>query len=76
MRRFVDDHGIEWTVALGRASYGEMTLLFSARGNDAVYVVALEAATSAEGQDLLASLEVVDLRRRLAGAELWDPGWA
>lgn len=71
MRQFVDGAGMEWTAVLGRASYGEMMLLFSRRGTSAVYESPLEAATAAEGDDLLRTLADEVLRERLAQSIHW-----
>lgn len=71
MRRFTDQGGIEWTVALSAGSYGSITLMFSARGDTSVYWAALEATTAAEGQSMLASFSDAELRTRLADAASW-----
>ncbi|MEX1082285.1 MAG: hypothetical protein WD382_08655 [Halofilum sp. (in: g-proteobacteria)] len=72
MRRFVDGSGTEWTVALSNASYGSISLVFSATGAPgSLYWLALEAATAAEGQALLDGESDDDLRARLARAETW-----
>jgi len=71
MRRFRDDAGTEWTVALSAGSYGSMTLMFAATGSTELYWLALEAASSAEGQDLLDGLSEDELRARLGRAEHW-----
>ncbi|PSQ91864.1 MAG: hypothetical protein BRD57_03710 [Proteobacteria bacterium SW_6_67_9] len=71
MRRFTDRDGVEWTVALSAGSYGSITLMFSAQGDTRVYWIALEAATAAEGQTMLAELSDDELRSRLAVAEPW-----
>lgn len=72
MRRFTDDGGEEWTAVLGRASYGEMTLLFTRAGSRAVLSAPLEADTAAGGRDFLAELNDEDLRARLETAHPWD----
>ncbi len=71
MRRFADEAGLEWTVALSAGSYGSITLMFSAAGDTTVYWLSLEATTAAEGQDMLAGFSDDELRRRLAAAEAW-----
>lgn len=71
MRRFQDAGGVEWTVVLGRASYGEITLLFSRAGSIEVFTTLLEAETAAGGHDLLAGLADEDLRARLLEARPW-----
>jgi len=71
MRRFRDDSGTEWTVALSPGSYGSITLMFAATGSTDLYWLAFEAATSAEAQDLLDGLSEQELRGRLAQAEHW-----
>lgn len=71
MRRFHDAGGVEWTVVLGRASYGEITLLFSRSGSIEVFSVPLEADTAAAGRDFLSALDDDDLRARLADARPW-----
>ena len=71
MRRFPDHAGREWTVGLSAGSYGAITLMFSATGDTAVYWLALEAATAAEGEEMLAGFSEDDLRERLAAAEAW-----
>lgn len=71
MRRFADTGGREWTVALSAGSYGSVTLMFSARGDTAIYWIALEATTSAEGQEMLAGFSEDELRARLEAAERW-----
>jgi len=76
MRRFTDEGGVEWTAVLGRASYGEMTLLFTRAGSHDVFSAPLETDTAASGRDYLAGLADADLRARLAGAEPWAEGHA
>lgn len=71
MRRFHDADGIEWTAVLGRASYGEITLLFSRSGSIEVFSTPLEADTTAAGQDFLIALDDDDLRARLLDARPW-----
>ncbi len=71
MRRFQDTGGVEWTVVLGRASYGEITLLFSRAGSIEVFTTPLEAETAAAGHDVLAALADDDLRERLTDARPW-----
>ncbi len=71
MRRFADQGGVEWTVALSAGSYGNITLMFCARGDTSVYWIALEATTAAEGESMLAALSDDELRARLADAEAW-----
>lgn len=71
MRRFVDAGGVEWTVVLGRASYGEITLLFSRAGSIEVFTTPLEADTAASGRELLDALADEDLRARLLDARPW-----
>ncbi len=72
MRRFLDASGTEWTVALSSASYGSISLVFSATGDSArLYWLTLEAETAAEGQALLERQSDDDLRVRLAQAESW-----
>lgn len=71
MRRFHDAGGVEWTVVLGRASYGEITLLFSRADSIEVFGTALEADTTAAGQDVLTALAEDELRARLADARPW-----
>jgi len=71
MRRFHDASGTEWTVALSAGSYGSMTLMFSPAGDSAIFWLALEAATAAEGQDMLAGFSDAELCRRLDLAERW-----
>ena len=72
MRRFVDGNGTEWTVALSNASYGSITLVFSATGDPgSLYWLGLEAETAAEAQILLDGQSDDDLRARLARAESW-----
>jgi len=72
MRRFTDEGGDEWTAVLGRASYGEMTLLFSRTGSHDVFSAPLETDTAAGGRDYLAELPEDELRARLAGAHPWS----
>ena len=72
MRRFQDARGVEWTVVLGRASYGEITLLFSRAGSIEVLSTPLEAETAAGGRDVLAGLADDELRARLSAARPWD----
>lgn len=74
MRRFTDAGGEEWTAVLGRASYGEMTLLFTRRGSSDVLSAPLEVDTAASGRGYLAGLAEDDLRARLASAEPWADG--
>jgi hypothetical protein len=71
MRRFDDAEGREWTAALSAGSYGSITLMFSARGDTTIYWLALEAATAAEGHDMLAAFSDDELRERLSTAEAW-----
>lgn len=71
MRRFTDDAGTVWTAVLGRASYGEISLLFSRAGSIEVFSTPLETGTAAEGRDWLAELDEADLRARLAEARPW-----
>lgn len=71
MRRFHDAGGVEWTVVLGRASYGEITLLFSRAGSVEVFGTPLEADTAAAGHDFLVTLAEDELRARLADARPW-----
>lgn len=71
MRRFADTGGREWTAALAAGSYGSVTLMFSAAGDTTIYWLALEAATAAEGQAMLAAFSDDELRERLATAEVW-----
>ena len=71
MRRFADPGGREWTVALSAGSYGSVTLMFSATGDTMIYWLALEATTSAEGQEMLAGFSDEELRERLEQAEAW-----
>lgn len=71
MRRFHDAGGVEWTVVLGRASYGEITLLFSRADSIEVFGTALEADTTAAGHDVLTALAEDELRARLADARPW-----
>lgn len=74
MRRFVDAAGMEWTVALSSASYGSISLIFSATGDPGrLYWLTLEAQTAAEGQALLEGQSEDELRARLAQSESW-PG--
>lgn len=74
MRRFTDECGQEWSAVLGRASYGEMTLLFTRAGTSDVLSAPLETDTAAGGRDLLAEMADDDLRARLEAASPWDPG--
>jgi len=76
MRRFTDEHGAEWTAVLGRASYGEMSLLFTRSGSLDVFSAPLEADSAAGGRDFLATLADEDLRARLATARPWADGHA
>lgn len=71
MRRFVDTAGVEWTVALSAGSYGSITLMFAATGDTTIYWVMLEAATAAEGQEMLDAFSEAELCERLATAEAW-----
>ncbi|MDZ7748496.1 MAG: HAD-IA family hydrolase [Halofilum sp. (in: g-proteobacteria)] len=71
MRRFTDAAGQEWTVALSAGSYGSVTLMFARAGDTGVYWLALEATTSAEGQEMLARFSDDELRTRLEAAEAW-----
>lgn len=71
MRRFHDAGGVEWTVVLGRASYGEITLLFSRAGSIEVFSTPLEADTTAAGHDFLIALGEDELCARLADARPW-----
>lgn len=71
MRRFADEAGREWTVALSAGSYGSVTLMFSATGDTTIYWITLEAATAAEGQEMLAGFSEDELRVRLDAAEAW-----
>lgn len=71
MRRFHDAGGVEWTVVLGRASYGEITLLFSRADSIEVFGTPLEADSSAVGRDFLIELAEEELRARLADARPW-----
>lgn len=72
MRRFHDADGLEWTAALSAGSYGNVTLMFAATADTAIYWLALEAATAAEGHELLAGFSDEELRQRLAHAEQWQ----
>lgn len=73
MRRFLDDSGAEWTVALSNGSYGNVSLIFAASGEAGnLRWVAFEAASAAEGQQLLESQSDDELRARLAQAEDWN----
>lgn len=75
MRRFVDASGVQWTVALSNASYGSVSLVFSATGDPGnLYWLALEAETAAEGQALLERQSEDELRDRLARAQSWTAG--
>lgn len=71
MRRFRDADGLEWTVALSPGSYGNVTLMFAATTDTTIYWLSLEAATTAEAQDLLAEFTDDELRARLERAEPW-----
>lgn len=71
MRRFADDNGREWTAVIGRASYGDMALLFSRAGSVDVLTVPLEAGSAAAGRDLLTALTDSELREHLARARPW-----
>ncbi len=72
MRRFLDDSGAEWTVALSHGSYGSISLIFAASGQaGTLRWIAFEAASAAEGQELLDTQSDDDLRARLAQAEDW-----
>ena len=72
MRRFLDDSGAEWTVALSSGSYGSISLIFAASGEaGSLYWLALEVQTAAEGQQLLSEQGDDELRARLARAESW-----
>ena len=70
MRRFLDESGAEWTVALSSGSYGSISLVFSATGDvGSLYWLALEAETAAEGQQMLSRQTDDELRERLSRAE-------
>lgn len=71
MRRFHDEAGAEWTVAVSAGSYGAMTLMFAATGDSAVSWLALEAENAAEAQQMLADFSDDELRARLARSEWW-----
>lgn len=72
MRRFLDEHGAEWTVALSSGSYGSISLVFAASGEvGSLYFLAIEAETAAEGQQMLKNQTEEELRERLARAESW-----
>lgn len=72
MRRFLDDSGAEWTVALSNGSYGTVSLIFAATGEAGnLRWIAFEAASAAEGQELLKSQSDDELRERLAQSEDW-----
>lgn len=71
MRRFHDEAGAEWTVAISAGSYGAMTLMFAAAGDSAVAWLALEAENAAEAQQMLAGFSDEQLRERLARSQWW-----
>jgi hypothetical protein len=73
MRRFLDDSGAEWTVVLSNGSYGSVSLIFAATGEAGnLRWIAFEAASAAEGQELLKNQSDDELRERLAQAEDWN----
>ncbi len=71
MRRFHDDSGVEWTVAVSAGSYGAITLMFAASGDSGVCWLAFEADNAAEAQSMLADFSDEELRARLERAEWW-----
>ena len=72
MRRFRDDDGAEWTVALWCGSYGEVLLIFSVAGRAEVFSVPLEAESLAVGEAMLLELDDAELVRRLGDADPWE----
>lgn len=72
MRRFCDESGIEWTVAVHGASFGEVMLLFARAGSEQMFQSPFEVESIGDAHFLLAELADVDLRRRLDEAEPFE----
>lgn len=71
--RSIEDHaGVTWDVAVGKASYGSMALLFSRRGDEDVRRCSIEASSRLEAERLLGAFDAETLRSKLAEASPLD----
>lgn len=71
MRSFEDHAGRQWQVAVGKASYGSLMLLFSAQSGDDMRTSPLSASTHLDAEAELRALDDDELRSRLDDAEPW-----
>ncbi|MBV6273401.1 hypothetical protein KVP09_10825 [Alcaligenaceae bacterium CGII-47] len=74
MRNFDDSHGNTWQAVLLDASYGNITLLFTAVQGDDIRHQLMSADNMAEAVEQLADMDDEDLRTILAQAQPWGPG--
>jgi hypothetical protein len=71
MRAFTDDDGAWWEVALGKASWGTLVLLFTPRAGGDARTSVLAAETMFAANAELDALTDDDLRERLRDSHPW-----
>ena len=72
MRAVTDAGGRAWDVVIGRGSYGNVLLLFSARGENQNRTVLLASETVRDAERELAAMSDEALRQHLAGSQPWE----
>lgn len=72
MRTFADEAGSQWSVALGRESFGTFVLLFTREDAVDVRKSMLPSEGSAQAESEFAELTDDALRARLASALPWS----
>lgn len=71
MLSITDKHGNLWEVAVGKASFGNLVLLFSRADSDIVLSHSVTASSRLEAEQALQDMDVRELRLLLREASPW-----